>query len=369
MKPSIAIIIGTRAELIKTFPLMLELKKEKLPYIFIHTGQHSLSDLCKKLGVSPPDLVLTKEPEKSTKFYGKKFAGIAWLFSVILKVRKLLKNMPHIKYVLYHGDTISTVAAAVGTSRILNPFKTYSNMHLEAGLRSWNWREPFPEEISRVIAGRFSDILLAVSKGSMKNISSYKSKRVVLVGNTIIDSAKIALELAKKKKIKPLSPSKFALISIHRHESLQNKERMEKIIDSLMSLEVPSFFTLHDNTRSKLEEYGLLTKLLSNSSIKIIAPLDYVSYVYQLANCSLIICDGGSLQEESLIFKKPCIVMRRATERQEGLKSNFQFLTKLDPEKTKRKIQEYLSPKFRIQEFKNPYGNEEVSKKIIEYLR
>jgi len=74
------------------------------------------------------------------------------------------------------------------------------------------------------------------------------------------------------------------------------------------------------------------------------------------------------MQEESLIFKKPCIILRMATERQEGLETNFQFLSKLNVEETNKKIEEYLSPKFKIKPFKNPYGEEGVSKKIVDEL-
>ena len=97
--------------------------------------------------------------------------------------------------------------------------------------------------------------------------------------------------------------------------------------------------------------------------------MDYPEFVYQISKCSLIICDGGSMQEESLIFKKPCIILRKATERQEGLKTNFQFLSKLDVEKTKNKIKEYLSPNFKIKEFNNPYGKKGLSIKVVDILK
>jgi len=97
--------------------------------------------------------------------------------------------------------------------------------------------------------------------------------------------------------------------------------------------------------------------------------MDYPSFIYQMEKCSLIVCDGGSMQEESLIFKKPCVVLRYATERQEGLTTNFQYLSKLNVEKTKAKIREYLSSDFKIEDFKNPYGEKGVSKKIVGVLR
>ena len=365
----IAIIIGTRAELIKTFPVMVELQKKKIPYYFIHTGQHNLKDLCKKLSVNYPDIVLTKEPKKSSKFFSKQLKAIFWNFGLILKIKNELNKLKKLKYVLYHGDTMSTASAAIASSKLFNPFKKYKNIHLEAGLRSNNLTEPFPEEILRIIADYFSDILLAVSKRSKNNLKRYEnSKKIILIGNTIIDSTDIIYKSSLKKKMKILSPKKFGLISIHRHENIKNKERMKKIVEILASLKIDSFFTMHDNTKKQLIKFDLYNRLKQNKKIKIIGTLDYPSFIYQLKKCSLIICDGGSIQEESLIFSKPCIIFRMATERQEGLESNFQFLSKLEIEKTKKQINKFLDPGFKIRSLENPYGKIGVSKSIVKSL-
>lgn len=369
-EPKIAIIIGTRAELIKTFPVMLELQKRGIPYYFIHSGQHNLSDLCTKFGVKTPDIVLTKEPTKSSKFKGNnKFLGILWNLGLLSKIKRQLKKLKSLKYVLYHGDTMTTASASIASSKMFNPNKKYKSVHLEAGLRSWNWKEPFPEELSRRVAGKFSDILFAVSPEARDNLKKYKgSKEVVLVGNTIVDSANIAYNMAKNQGVKPLGKN-FALISIHRHENIKSKTRMEKIVKILGNLDFPAFFPLHENTRLKLEEFGLLNKLKENRNIKLIEPMDYVSFIFQIAHCSMIICDGGSLQEESLIFKKPCIILRKATERPEGLNTNFQFLSNLDVEKTVEKIREFSHEDFKIKKFNNPYGEKGLTKRIVDYLK
>jgi len=370
MKYKIAIIIGTRAELIKTFPVMLELQKRKIPYYFIHTGQHSLGDFCKMFKVKKPDVVLTEEPKKSSKFHARVGKAIFWNMGLVFKIRKELKKIDNLEYVIYHGDTMTTASAAIASSRMFNPFKEYQNVHLEAGLRSENLREPFPEEIARKIADNFSDILLAVSKRAVNNLKGYgNKKRIILVGNTIIDAVDISLKLAKKQKIKPLSKDEFALISIHRHENIKNKNRLKAIVEILKSITIPGFFPLHDNTKEKLLQFNLYDELKAIKNIKIIEPVDYINFIYQMSKCSLIVCDGGSMQEESLIFKKPCIILRKATERQEGLETNFQFLSNLEIEKTKDKIKEYLNPKFKIKPFKNPYGKKGLSKKIVEVLR
>lgn len=365
----IAIIIGTRAEFIKTFPVMLELQRRKIDYFFMHTGQHNLKDLCKKFSTKEPDIILTKEPEKTSRFNSKKIKAIVWNVSLIRKIRKEISKLKNLEYVLYHGDTMTTFASAIGTSKFLNPMKKYKNVHLEAGLRSWNNFEPFPEEMTRRVVVRFSDILFAVSPQARNNIKKYQGrKKIHVVGNTILDSADFGYSKARSNKTRLLSKEKFALISVHRHENLKSKERMEKIVEILLAIDIPAFFTIHDNTLKSLEKFGLLSKLKRNKNIKIISSMDYVSFIYQVANCSLIICDGGSIQEESIIFQKACVILRKATERPEGLCSNFQFLSELDVKKTKKKMKEYLSSSFKIDKFENPYGKVGVSEKIVDIL-
>jgi len=365
----IAIILGTRAELIKTFPIMIELQKSKMPYYFIHTGQHNLEDLCEKFGVKNPDISLFKKYIGSSRFNSKIIKAILWNLQLFFRIKKELKKLKSLEYVLYHGDTMTTFTASLASSKLFNPFKKYKNVHLEAGLRSFNILEPFPEEISRRFAGKFSDILLTPSENSKDNLKKLKNRKVCVVGNTIVDSAFCALDIAKKDNTPILSNDKFVIISIHRHENLGSKNRLKKIVDILLDIPMPSYFMMHDNTKSKLKKFGLYDKLMQNKNIRIMPTMDYPSFIVQIEKCSLIVCDGGSLQEESLIFGKPCVLLRMATERQEGLKTNFQFLSKLNVKETKEKIREYLSNDFKIKSYKNPYGEIGAAKRTIEILR
>lgn len=357
-------IIGTRAEYIKTFPLMLEMQKQKINYYFIHTGQHDLSDLCKTFGTKKPDIVLTNPPKKTTKFFGNTTKAIIWNINLVNKIKKELIKIPNLKYVFYHGDTMTTTSAAIASSSFLNHKKSWKNIHIEAGLRSENLFEPFPEEISRKIADKFSDILLVPSIRAEQNLKKENCKgKIFVVGNTVVDAAKIALKKAKKTK----TPKKFALLTLHRHENIKSKERMIKIIDIIECCPIPILFSLHDNTENKLKEFNLLSRIEENKNIILMENKNYADFIYLISKSSLIFTDGGSIQEESLIFKKPCILLRKSTERQEGLTTGINYLSELNVEKTKQKIKEYLKTK-EIKNFTNPYGEKNISEKIFKVL-
>lgn len=364
----IAIVIGTKAELIKCVPIMIELQKRNKDYHFIHTGQHPLGEASKKFGVKSPDFILSKEPEKSTKFWSKVNKSSAiWAILMVFRVKRVLKRIRP-KYVIYHGDTMSTAAAAIGSSRLLNPKANWKNVHLEAGLRSGSIFEPFPEEISRQISDSFSHILFAVSSFSEDNLSKKyskrKSKEVFNVGNTIVDVAHFGLEKSGKKN----KEKDFALINIHRHENLVNKKRMENIVEILKSINIKALWPLHDNTEMYLKKYGLMEEVLKNKNIKITPLKDYFEFVELISKCKYLVTDGGSIQEESLVFKKPCVILRKRTERQEGLSTGINFLTNLDVDKTKEIIKQIEEGKIKPKNYKNPYGEKGLTKKIVDIL-
>ncbi len=354
----ISIVIGTRAELIKMFPIMKELGSEN--YRFIHTGQHNLIDLCNSFKIKEPDVVLSKQPDKSSKFFSNKLKAISWNLSMVFKIRSELKKIKDLKYVLYHGDTMTTASVAIASSRLFNFFKKYKNVHVEAGLRSGSIFEPFPEEISRKIADKFSDINLSPS-----NLAATNIKRSIMVGNTVVDSVDFSLKLKKVK----ISGKEYAVCTVHRHENISSEKRMKSIVDILNAVNVPLLFFLHDNTKKQLEKFELFSSLEENKNIKILKNTPYFEFIHYLKNCKYLLTDGGSIQEESLIFKKPCLLLRDRTERPEGLETGINFLTKLDVDFSREIIYNIENDKIKIKEFENPYGEVGVSKKIVELLK
>ena len=160
--------------------------KRKVIILFIRDNI-KISEMCGEFGIKKPDLILNEEPKTGTKLSSKVSSNsISFLFKSVSRIRKELKKLKP-KYVLYHGDTISTLIGCLSSCKLLNPGKKWKCVHIEAGLRSGSLKEPFPEEIIRIICDKFSDILLAVSKGTMENIKKYKKKKINF-GNTVLDT-------------------------------------------------------------------------------------------------------------------------------------------------------------------------------------
>lgn len=360
-KADMAFILGTNAELIKCAPLMKELKKQKKEYHFIHTGQHAnYSKQCKNLGVKTPDAVLSR----GRKIRGRINSGsIKWAFRTTAEVKKKLSEIRP-ECVIYHGDTISSVTASLGASRLLNgKRKTWKSVHLEAGLRSGSLKEPFPEEISRIICDRLSDVLLTVSERTTENLRKYKKKKVFNAGNTILDTLN-----ARPDKNQDNAKENYVLTSIHRYENLRSKSRMRKIIGIIKQTGIKVIWPMHENTKVSLIKHGMMKDVQEIKNIEIMPLIEYSDFLRYLANCKYVLTDGGTVQEECLIFKKPCILLRKKTERQEGIKTGIQFLTKLNPERSKKIIKKIEGDELVIKDFKNPYGEKGVSGKIVEIL-
>jgi len=342
-----AIVVGTKAEYTKMFPVLREFESRGVDYTFISTGQHDLQTLIASCGTKFPDVVLD-----SKKGFGGNTGGASfWALKTLPKMFGVLGEVkPDV--VLYHGDTMSTVIAAIATK-----LRGIDGCHIEAGLRSGSLREPFPEEIARIIADRCSTIAFVPSLLCADNTLHADT---IVVGNTVYDS--IVYSLVDKK-----STSVYAVATIHRHENIKSRERMNKIVDILSFSPIPVHLYLHDNTKQKLQDYGLWDKLLSFKNIKVTPTLDYKSFLPELKNAKFVLTDGGSMSEECAWFNVPCIILRMETERKELLERPDQFLSTLDVEASKFKVVEFSKVKFK--NLFNPYyHNRSAAKWIVDVL-
>ncbi len=244
----IAFSIGTRAELIKVFPVLKRLKD----YTLIHTGQHNISELLQRFKLREPDVVLSEPPKDSTKFYFNTTQAIKWSLRMTKEIGKAAKEH-EAKVLVYHGDTMTTAASAIASKR-----SKLIGVHLEAGLRSGSILEPFPEEISRIISDNFSKIGFAVSNQTKKNLknSFFFTGKAIKTGNTIVDSALEAYKLARKD-IKP-PKGDYAIVTAHRQENLRSYDRMLRLVRIVKSVPIDTYFFAHDNTIKALKNLTLI---------------------------------------------------------------------------------------------------------------
>jgi UDP-N-acetylglucosamine 2-epimerase (non-hydrolysing) len=339
-------IIGTRAQLIKMAPIIACIEEKKWPLRIIHTGQHviSMDDLRSDFNLKSPWEYLLKKPEAKTVF-----SSLKWLTHILylsfFKAKKLIPNANiNNDIVLVHGDTFSTVIGA-----LIGKLSGASVGHIESGLRSFNIWNPFPEEINRLIT--FSLINKAYCPGSWAVDNLEKHKNIELINtkqNTLIDSLYIALQKLNKET---LSNDQYGVISIHRFENIYNKKRLQFIMDTVLLAATKKhiIFVMHPVTQKRLLKTGYLSSIKSNKNITLKNRCGYIEFTSLLANSSFVITDGGSNQEELTYLNTPTLLMRKATERPEGLGKNIvlsnystkithDFISSIKPKKKNRPV-------------------------------
>ena len=322
MKINTLISFGTRPEIIKFYFIFNKLKKNKKFNVkLLNTGQHK--------ELLDPFLKLFKlKIDKKFKSLKKK-QDLTNLSSKILTNLNTVFNKEEFNFLIVQGDTIT--ASMSSMSAYLNNVKI---IHVESGLRSYNMKAPWPEEFNRKLISIISDFNFVPTIQNKKNLQKENiNKNIYKVGNSIVDSLKIILknnEIKKnKKKLNKKfyfldSKKKLIIITGHRRENFsKNYHEIIKAINSISkdnSLQI--LFISHFNPFVKFFQ----NKIQKNNNIKIINPLNYDEFIFLLSNCYFIISDSGGIQEEAPTLKKPLIVTRDVTERQEAIKNGTAML-------------------------------------------
>lgn len=318
----IHIFIGTKAQYIKTAPVIKELEKRGIEYNLIDSGQHAeLQDKFRKfLSIRQPDVMM----REGCKDITNPFVLVQWLTTEFFRnilfpnaaKKRLFRGQGGI--CLVHGDTPTTLLSALIAKRC-----GLKVAHLEAGLRSYNIFNPFPEELIRIVVMRVSDILFVSSDWAMSNLKKMgvKGETVSISSNTGLDALRYSIS---KYGAGEELPRNYCLISIHRFERLIRKSKLRETLDLIerISADKKVFFPLHPPTRAFLKRYGLLERLLNMRNVSSSDLYEHGRLLHILKNADFIITDGGSIQEESYYFGIPCLILRSHTERQEGLGGN-----------------------------------------------
>jgi UDP-N-acetylglucosamine 2-epimerase (non-hydrolysing) len=353
----IYVIIGTKAQLIKMAPIMIELQQRKIKYFFIFSGQHkeTIDDLLVNFNIKKPDIILYKGKDITNIFQ-----AVIWIFRVLIKTFSLKEKIYSKKksIILTHGDTFTTVLGA-----LIGKFFNIKVAHIESGLRSFNFFNPFPEEINRVITFYLTDYYFAPNDWAVSNLKRFKGKKFNTDRNTLYDSLKLAIKNEDIIKLE-LPPCKYVVISIHRFENIFDSNRLKNIVKILNEISKKFYliFILHLPTLKNLKKFGLIAKLDSNKNIELRKRMDYFSFIKLIYHSEFIISDGGSNQEECYYLNKPCLLLRNKTERIEGIGENV-LLSNYKREKINYFVKNYTKMvNIKIKEDFNP------SKKIVDSL-
>jgi UDP-N-acetylglucosamine 2-epimerase len=316
----IYVLIGTKAQYIKTAPLLRLMQDRGVDYVLIDSGQHAdfSKGLRRELEVKEPDVMLANAGNIKSIL-----AAAIWFARQCLACalgRRYLERKVFTRgrgICVLHGDTPSTLVGLMLAKRA-----GLQVVHIEAGLRSYNILKPFPEELIRVICMRFSDLLFTPSDWALENTRKMgvKGKVVNVRQNTNVEAMYFSLQRAPYDA--PAEP--FALMTIHRVETILNKSRLTRVVHLARQIaeRLKVVFVLHDPTAVKLNQYGLMGALTENPRIETTGLVDHKRFLRLIEAADFVVTDGGSIQEECHYLDVPCLVMRSETERQDGIGSN-----------------------------------------------
>jgi UDP-N-acetylglucosamine 2-epimerase (non-hydrolysing) len=354
--------VGTRPEAIKMAPVILSLKAEPWADVrVLATAQHRhmLDQVMTLFQIEPDiDLNIMRPNQALTTLTAR----------LLLELDKvLLSEKPDV--VLAQGDTTTVMAVALACFYHRIPFG-----HVEAGLRTWDMQNPFPEEANRVIAGKLARWHFAPTESSRQNLlrEGIMDSDIVVTGNTVID----ALLMTAAKDLEPgieLDPEKrLVLITSHRRENFG--EPFRNICRALQTLaarnpDVQFLYPVHPNPNIKDVAYEMLG---NSSNIHLCAPLDYAPFVAAMKRSYLIISDSGGVQEEAPALGKPVLVLRDETERPEAVEQGVVKLVGPNYERIVEEAQRLLDNESAYQAMArgiSPYGDGRSAERIVKVLR
>ena len=367
------IVFGTRPEAIKMAPLVKAFQKHQgiFETKVCITAQHRemLDQVLDFFEITPDyDLDLMKPNQNLYSLT----AGI------IENMKPVLEDFQP-DYVYVHGDTTTTMAAALAAF-----YSGAEVCHVEAGLRTFNKRAPFPEEINRSIAGRLADYHFPPTDRSKENLvnEAVSEENIIITGNTVIDALLFSVDKLQQQNYTDQeiemvqqevdTTKKIILVTGHRRENhgdgfINICKALKEIAENNPDCQL--VYPVHLNPNVQKPVYDLLSEI---ENIKLIAPLNYPAFVWLMEKSYLIITDSGGVQEEAPSLGKPVLVMREITERPEAVKAGTVILVGTDAEKITTETQKLLDDTSyyqKLSKLHNPYGDGKASERIISFMK
>jgi UDP-N-acetylglucosamine 2-epimerase (non-hydrolysing) len=371
MIKKILVVFGTRPEAIKMAPLIkvLDINFEVIVCV---TAQHRemMDQVLNIFDINPTyDLNIMKPGQDLYDITTK----------ILIGMKKVLNECSP-DMVLVHGDTSTTMATAISAFYAGIPIG-----HVEAGLRTFNMKAPFPEEFNRKITAAITDIHFAPTKKAYQNLiqEGVKEDSILITGNTVIDALYLALDKAKKLKfpdtliedcpfLLDTKDNKLILITGHRRENFG--DGFEQICKGIAQAatkypEINFIYPVHLNPNVQEPVKRILS---SFKNIFLVEPLDYLPFIKLMDKSYFILTDSGGIQEEAPSLGKPVLVMRDETERPEGVSAGTVKLVGTEHQQIFSNIELLIENEeiyIQMSQAHNPFGNGTACLKIDEHLR
>ena len=352
----VAIILGTRPEIIKMAPVIRELERQSRDYFILHTGQHYSYNLDRvffeQLKLPQAKYNLEVGSGSTAEQTGKVLIGAE---------RVLLSESPDI--VLVEGDTNSVLAAALAASKL-----HIRVGHVEAGLRSYD--RNMPEEINRIVTDHCSDYLFAPTEKAEAILQGegIPEDKIFVTGNTIVDAVHQNLEMVKDRahavSALGLTPKEYFLVTIHRQENVDNRARFASILEGLDKVanefHLPVIYPIHPRSKKMMTKFNLNPR-----DLRLVKPVDFLDFLQLESNARLILTDSGGVQEESCVLGVPCVTLRDNTERPETLEVGSNMLAGVSPGRIIERTRLMLSKE---NNWVNPFGDGTAGRKIVKII-
>ena len=353
---TIAVIIGTRPEIIKMSPVIRELERRNVDFFILHTGQHYSYNLDKvffeQLKLPPAKYNLEVGSGSHAEETAKILVGVE---------RVLQEENPDI--VLVEGDTNSILGGALAASKL-----HIKVGHVEAGLRSYD--RQMPEELNRTLTDHCSDYLFAPTEKAKAILlgEGISEEKIFVTGNTIVDAIYQNLEIARERgnavNTLHLNPGEYFLVTLHRQENVDNSARFLSILKGLDRVAdefcLPIIYPIHPRSRKRMSEFDLKPRNLT-----LIDPVDFFGFLQLESNAHLILTDSGGVQEEACVLRVPCVTLRDNTERPETLEVGSNILAGSVPEKILECSHRMLG---RQNNWRNPFGDGKAGERIANII-
>jgi UDP-N-acetylglucosamine 2-epimerase (non-hydrolysing) len=353
---TIAIIVGTRPEIIKMAPVIRQLEERKIDFFILHTGQHYSYGLDRvffeQLKLPRAKYNLEVGSDSHAKQTAKILTGVE---------KVLLEENPGI--VLVEGDTNSVLAAALAAVKL-----HIKVGHVEAGLRSYDIN--MPEEINRRLTDHCSDYLFAPTEKAKTILrgEGIAEEKITVTGNTIVDAVYQNIKLARKQGnalgALHLTPKEYFLVTLHRQENVDNRARFTSIMEGLnkvaANFNLPIVYPIHPRSRKMMTEFDF-----TPGKVTLVDPLDFLGFLQVESNARLIFTDSGGVQEEACILNVPCVTLRDNTERPETIEAGANILAGASPDKILQCADFMLGRK---NSWRNPFGDGKAGEKIVKII-